>query len=292
MAFEEIHGLLTRMQRRVITSPDVVLFADTRFRGHPRYPIPSDGDDSVKTCALAAKMAYDSFGADGRPNRENQRQCLDNHDGSVIEHAHYSVVVEGVSRALSLESNRHRAGWALTQRSTRFTGEDDAKIVLNPVLAGIWKRVIGRKPDDMLDVVATYELDALVLALSSFESACRDYGLIVKKYEQMWDERHDDGQDVPYTTAYQRDRRKWARGKARDLLPHSLETRIAYTANLRAWRWFIELRSDGRAEDEIRRLAHYVLQELRAFAPLYFEDFEQVGEKEGIPIWKPRLSKV
>lgn len=292
MTFEEIRGLLARMQRRVIISPDVVVFADTRFRGHPRYPIPADGDDATKTCALAAKMAYDSFGADGRPNRENQRQCLDNHDGSVIEHAHISVVVEGVSRALSLESNRHRAGFAVTQRSTRFTGEDDAKIVLNPVLADIWRRFVGARPEHQDQAASADELDALVLALSSFDSACRDYGLIVKKYEAIWDARHDDGQDVPYPTAYQRDRRKWARGKARDLLPHSLETRIAYTANLRAWRWFIELRSDGRAEDEIRRLAHYVLLELRAFAPFYFEDFEQVGEKEGIPTWKPRHSKV
>jgi thymidylate synthase (FAD) len=88
------------------------------------------------------------------------------------------------------------------------------------------------------------------------------------------------------------DKRKWARGKARNILPHALETRITYTGNLRAWRWFIESRSDRHAEPEIRRLANVVLTTLRNEAPLYFEDFVNMGDYDGIPEWVPEFRKV
>jgi thymidylate synthase ThyX len=90
------------------------------------------------------------------------------------------------------------------------------------------------------------------------------------------------------------DLRKWARGKARNLLPHGIETRGTYTSNVRGWRWFIEARSESNAETEIRSLANKVLLALRETAPLYFEDYTPVktSNDEGIPEWKPTYSKV
>ena len=88
------------------------------------------------------------------------------------------------------------------------------------------------------------------------------------------------------------DLRKWARGKARNVLPHGIETRGTYTSNVRGWRWFIESRSDEHAETEIRSLANKVLLALREVAPLYFEDFNSWEEHEDIPEWKPTYSKV
>ena len=50
-------------------------------------------------------------------------------------------------------------------------------------------------------------------------------------------------------------RRKMAREAARAVLPNATETKIVVTANARAWRTMLELRSSEGAELEIRRMA-------------------------------------
>ena len=74
-------------------------------------------------------------------------------------------------------------------------------------------------------------------------------------------------------------RRKMAREAARSVLPNSTETKIVVTANARAWRTMLELRSSEGAEQEIRRCAVAVLRVLQREAPGFFSDFEiYVGE--------------
>ena len=65
-----------------------------------------------------------------------------------------------------------------------------------------------------------------------------------------------------------------AREAARGVLPNSTETKIVVTANARAWRTMLELRSSEGAELEIRRLAVAVLRMLQEEAPGFFSDFE------------------
>src|SRR4030095_10462649 len=43
--------------------------------------------------------------------------------GSVLEHANYSLLLEGVSRSLTHELVRHRAGFAYSQLSQRYVDE-------------------------------------------------------------------------------------------------------------------------------------------------------------------------
>jgi thymidylate synthase (FAD) len=69
-------------------------------------------------------------------------------------------------------------------------------------------------------------------------------------------------------------RRKMARQAARAVLPNATETKIVVTANARAWRTMLELRSSEGAELEIRRLAVAVLRVLQEEAPAFFSDFE------------------
>jgi len=65
-----------------------------------------------------------------------------------------------------------------------------------------------------------------------------------------------------------------AREAARGVLPNSTETKIVVTANARAWRTMLELRSSEGAEMEIRRMALTVLRLLQREAPAFFSDFE------------------
>jgi thymidylate synthase (FAD) len=69
-------------------------------------------------------------------------------------------------------------------------------------------------------------------------------------------------------------RRKMAREAARGVLPNSTETKIVVTANARAWRTMLELRSSEGAELEIRRCAIAVLKLLQKETPAFFSDFE------------------
>ena len=69
-------------------------------------------------------------------------------------------------------------------------------------------------------------------------------------------------------------RRKMAREAARGVLPNSTETKIVVTANARAWRTMLELRSSEGAELEIRRCAVAMLKLLQAESPAFFSDFE------------------
>ena len=69
-------------------------------------------------------------------------------------------------------------------------------------------------------------------------------------------------------------RRKMAREAARGVLPNSTETKIVVTANARAWRTMLELRSSEGAEFEIRRMAVLTLRVLQAEASAFFNDFE------------------
>lgn len=283
---------------KVILEPTVTPFTKQVFLNHPDYQIPDDGNDAVKIGAFAAKGCYDSFSKTGRANEANQLQVIEQLHGSVLEHIHASLYIDGVTRGLSLESNRHRQ-LAVSQRSTRYTAEEDAAIVLEPFYADLYTKYtdsVGLRRT-MLDAsIETYrwtfsfndnytkltpDLKLLLGFLNSAEKAFEEYNDEVQLLEQLNPNKLS-GFDL----------RKWARGKARNILPHALETRIAYTGNLRAWRWFIEARSNRHAEPEIRRLADKVLSTLRVDYELYFRDFENVGNFDGIPEWVPKFHKV
>lgn len=257
----------------IITQPSVFVISTPQFHEHPTYKIPDDGDDIVKLCAFSAKGCYDSFGVDGRQNSANQLAILEHRHGSVLEHAHISIWIEGVSRGLTLELNRHRT-FNISQRSTRYTAEEEAAIVLDPYYAELYSK---HKADNL----SREEDDILIYHLDSAQSSINYYKIQVDQLEKL---------NPNNLTGF--DLRKWARGKARNLLPHALETRGVWTNNIRGWRWLIESRADKHAEPEIRRLADLVCLELKRVAPLYFNDFVPASDYDGITEWKPTYSKV
>jgi thymidylate synthase (FAD) len=269
---------------KIITEPKVTVIAKQVFLGHPDYDIPDDGDDATKLGSFAAKSCYNSFGKNGRSNEANQLQVLAHQHGSVLEHINFTIFVEGVTRALSLESNRHRQ-LAVSQRSTRYTAEEDAAIVLEPYYAELYEKYRPWLEDPAKDdITSTFDIDELNLLVGhitgmeqSFNAYERDVLWLMKK-----NPLNLEGFEL----------RKWARGKARNLLPHALETKITYTGNLRAFRWLIESRSDKHAEAEIRRLANLICLTLKKEAPIYFQDFHISEVYDGIPVWTPEYRKV
>lgn len=282
---------------KFILEPKVTIVGQTKFQDHPVYKIPPDGDDHTRLGAFAAKGCYDSYGEDGRSCVDNQRAILEHRHASVMEHSMVSMFIEGITRSLTLELNRHRT-LAISQRSTRYTEEDDAAMVLEPHYASVFREVHDLD-ESVTEAEVTEETiwehvknaDARGLSMettslymsilqSSFD-AVYEYVLQVKLLEKM-NPNNLSGFEL----------RKWARGKARNSLPHALETRGTWTNNHRGWRWFIESRSDIHAEPEIRRLAYHVWKELVKVAPVYYEDFEIASHYDGIPHLVPKYSKV
>lgn len=275
---------------KIIAEPKVHVVAHTTFLGHPDYEIPDDGDNHTKLGSFSAKICYDSVGKNGRSNDANQRAVLAHRHGSVAEHATVSLFIEGITRGLTLELNRHRT-FAISQRSTRYTAEEDAAIVLEPYYADIYRRMNGgadelpnfNYTDETIfsPFISDGEGKLLYDFLRGCEEAITVYQTQVAQLEQL---------NPMNLTGF--DLRKWARGKARNVLPHALETRGTWTNNHRGWRWFIEARSDAHAEPEIRRLAYHVYEALKEVAPLYYEDFEVSQIYDNIPMLVPRYSKI
>src|SRR5258705_4691018 len=71
-----------------------------------------------------------------RATREYLENIKKQGHGSVLEHANYSLLLEGVGRSLTHELVRHRAGFAYSQLSQRYVDESEANFVVPPAIVG------------------------------------------------------------------------------------------------------------------------------------------------------------
>ncbi|MCS6894120.1 MAG: FAD-dependent thymidylate synthase, partial [Deltaproteobacteria bacterium] len=99
----------------------------------------NDSWDSLTSGEVLIKFAgqtcYCSFGHKRTYNKDIERY-LDNlkasGHGSVFEHANYTFLVYGVSRSLTHEFIRHRAGFAYSQQSTRYIDQAALRFIERP----------------------------------------------------------------------------------------------------------------------------------------------------------------
>src|SRR5229473_4804629 len=100
---------------------------------------------------IAGRLCYMSF-AKPRPggNKVYLDHILEVGHGSVLEHAVWNFVITGVSRTLTHELVRHRAGWAYSQLSQRYVDESVAEyvepdcIAQDPELHKLWLETIAQ----------------------------------------------------------------------------------------------------------------------------------------------------
>ena len=226
--------------------PKVTLLARPTFIMPEHLKVNSIGEstDGERLAEFAGRVCYMS---QHNPAKRSTREYLDNikkqGHGSVLEHANYTLLLEGVSRSLTHELVRHRAGFAYSQLSQRYVDESEANFVVPPAVIG----------DTNLEAAWREQI----------EQAQRAYVSLVEKLMERYgwvpDRVH---------------RRKMAREAARAVLPNATETKIVVTANARAWRTMLELRAGEGAELEIRRAALTMLRLLQCEAAGFFSDFE------------------
>lgn len=242
----------------------------------------SDGDYLPEFCG---KLCYLSHGnPNGRSNREYLRHILEVGHGSVLEHANYTFLLSGVSRSLTHELVRHRAGFGFSEVSQRYVDSSGVAFVVPPQLTGevaAARAYLGAShPDaDCLDVAELLDAqDTVGPAPMTPEEAGVHAG--ITWLIAMTDALEQYGRMVEYLAAKlaaadlsPTDRRKAARQAARSVLPNATETKIVVTANARAWRHFIEQRCSRHADAEIRQLAVELWKVLRQEAPNTFGDY-------------------
>jgi thymidylate synthase (FAD) len=238
----------------VVTHSKVQLIAAQEFR----LPAGFEGwetdapSDAERLTEFAGRLCYLSFGdvdlggghktIKGRPggNLAYTNNILSTKHGSVLEHAQFSVLIEGVSRSLTHELVRHRAGFAFSQLSQRYVDESNIAFVLPPEI----------KQD-----TPEYESWRLTCALS-----LQGYRALLSN--PMHKLEAEEGTKTM--------KLKRARQAARSVLPNAAETKIVVTGNGRAWRHFIEMRASVHADMEIRALGVAVYRLLAAEAPHLF----------------------
>lgn len=243
----------------IFREPKITLLARQTYIGAEHIQWKSDTDVAAEAVAeFAGRLCYLSFGPDAGfegghkliPGRTTNREYLGNilktRHGSVLEHAVWTLLFEGVSRALTHELVRHRH-LSYSQLSQRYVDESEVAFVLPPEIAP--------------------EGAAFDLFRASCARALDDYRLLLARIEEQV-------KDEPSATQ----RRKRARQTARSLLPNAAETKVVVTGNARAWRHFIELRGSETAESEIRILAVHLLGLLVEEAPNLFGDYRVVNQ--------------
>lgn len=154
---------------------------------------------------------------------------------NVFEHATVTFYVQGVSRALLLELERHRF-LSFSVESQRYVDQSVSHPdgpVIPPVLRGTGTEVRLRV----------------------------HYAECMAEYTDAVNSLVAHGAD-----------RKAARGAARAFLPESTPTSFTITANIRCWRDVIGMRLSPAADAEIREFAAEVLRHLRDIAPLSVQD--------------------
>ena len=231
----------------------------TNWFGRTREASKSDGELLTE---VAGRICYRSFGVGLNPNvtkiRESSRDYIDNTlskgDGSIFEHATCTFAFLNVSRVFTHELVRHRAGVAISQESLRYVRPTDIRFWLPPELQEKKK-----------------EVKAIV------EQMEQNYHSLETSY--AWDSMNFD-------------LKKRITSALRRLMPDGMATSIVWSANHRAIRHVITMRTAESAEVEIRFVFDKVARIMKDRFPLIYQDFEYTELQDKTRCWKPKYNKV
>ncbi|WP_228282281.1 FAD-dependent thymidylate synthase [Rubrobacter tropicus] len=244
--------VLTKPQTNVAGLGGFLEGFDPELRFPEYLEDPTELPDSSQLCKTAGQLCYASFGP-RRTTNENagayfERLTSAGH-GSVLEHASFSFVLYGISRSVTHELVRHRAGAAFSQISQRYVSGSVLRFVERP----------------------EYQEDEELHRL--FEERADGAAAGYEEMAQRLLGRQGEGHAM-LSADQKTDARKKVQQTARSLLPNETEAPMVFTGNVRALRHIIEMRADAHAESEIRGLALRLFLCLRTADPILFGDYE------------------
>jgi len=211
---------------------------------------------------IMGRLCYRSWEVGMNPNVKRIREGNDKYianiikvkHGSVLEHPVTHWIFADVSRVFTHELVRHRAGMAYSQESLRFVRLEDLGLWLPP------------------------EIEAEPEVAKLFEQTFENLGNLQKELARVLklDEIKDFSIKKKFTSAMRR------------VAPIGLATTIGVTANFRALRHILEMRTSGGAEAEIREVMGQVGEICKDRWANLFHDFVKNEKGE----WIPGSSKV
>lgn len=210
------------------------------FLNHLRQ-LPTPADELGEA---AGRLCYKSY---NRPNPATAKtegyinNILNQQHFSVLEHASVTYYVQGVSRNLLTELERHRH-LSFSVVSQRYVDHSESDTIIPPVF-------------ETLDISTR---DQLVRDLRDVKT------MAAQGYEFIFGTLKDHG--IPL---------KQAREAARSVLPGATATEFLVTGNLRCWREILQKRLSPTADAEIRQLSRLILADLKDYAPATFQDFDE-----------------
>ncbi len=273
------------MQR---VEPKVYLLAQTRMNhatarewlndmGAPDFEYDKDEPDGANLVMLAGKRCYKSFNVDLNPNltrvRTDMVKFIDNilktGHGSVLEHVSFTFALENITRVLTAELNRHRAGAAISEGSLRYIRFQEEGI-------NYWlPELFHDKPGDSKDMKVRKEMTRGVYD-RVFEQVENGYKLLCSLWEEELASKSF-GLKKKLTSAFRR------------IVPMGCATGGVWTYNIRALRHIFTMRCAAAAEEEIIKVACMMLKLMQRSEPQCFGDFE-FNEKKAQ--WEPKYRKV
>lgn len=214
---------------------------------------------SAHLVKIAGQLCYMSFGPDRTRNSETRKythNIVSSGHGSVLEHPNVSLLFYGISRSLTHELVRHRAGMAYSQVSQRYVDGSRLRFVERP----------------------EYQDDPELHRM--FEEEIDHHAAMYEETAQKLLQRQEAGAGI-LSGENKRDRRKKVNQAARSVLGNHAEAPIIVTGNLRAWRHVFNMRASEHAEVEIRRAMYRAFLCLALLDPIIFGDFRIVEYADG-----------
>jgi thymidylate synthase (FAD) len=230
-------------------------FLETEAEIWNRTPASTEPEEIVEA---AGRICYMSFGERQSPKDTAAyiRNLIRLEHESVLEHAVWSFVLAGVSRAFTHQLVRHRIGFAFSQLSQQYRDHTDARVVeprlvgLSPPVEAIWRRSLEQSLAAYSEIMSIIDSDEMNQLLPE------------ERREQL----------------------RAIRSAARSVLPEATEAVIFFTANARAIRYFLDTRGEILGDEEMRRVSALLLTAVRTEAPSLFQDFELVDAPDGLPL--------
>jgi thymidylate synthase (FAD) len=207
---------------------------------------------------FAGRVCYMSFGPKQSPATTDEyiRKLIRNEHDSVLEHAVWTVLLSGVSRAFSHQLVRHRIGFSYSQLSQQYYDESDTRFVKPTEIASLPK----------LTEIWDASVNASLLA-----------------YRRILGELAAYQTEAP-SNNNQREAIRAIRSAARSILPNATETVIVITFNARSLRHFLKIRGSVVGDSEMRCVSAALLNAIRSDGPALFYDFSVDEVSEGLPL--------
>jgi thymidylate synthase (FAD) len=210
--------------------------------------------DAERLVEFAGRICYLSFGRHQSPrgNAEYISNLVRQGHDSVLEHAAWTFVLAGVSRAFTHQLVRHRVGFSYSQLSQQYHDERATPVIRPAEL------------DRSARAAAAWDA-AIAAGRAAYATIADELGL------------GEPGR-LPAET------RRALRSAARSVLPNALESIVVVTANARAIRHFLKLRGGIEGDSEMRLVSAALLNTLRPEAPALFVDFVVSDPGDGLPL--------